>query len=95
MVHQVQKGVSRGGHAHLDTDQIILGFGGGLKVTVSDGTITQLFSVDDQSKGLYVPRKIWIKLHSFNKQSICIVLANTIYNKDKSKELRLKHQTLE
>ena len=84
MVHQVQKGISRGGHAHLDTDQIIMGFGGGLKVTVSDGTITQLYSVDDQSKGLYVPRKSWIKLHSFNKQSICIVLANTIYNKDKS-----------
>ena len=41
MVHQVQKGISRGGHAHLDTDQIIMGFGGGLKVTVSDGTITE------------------------------------------------------
>lgn len=84
IVHQVKTGSDRGGHAHLDTDQIIIGLGSGLDVTISDGTSKNLFKLNDPSKGLYVPRELWIKLHSFNENSICIVLANTIYDKKKS-----------
>lgn len=92
-VHQVVTGMERGGHAHRDTDQVLVGIHGSLKVDISDGKEMQTFLLDDPGKGIYVPRMLWIRLYQFRQDGICFVLASTNY--DRSKSIRTWEEYLE
>jgi hypothetical protein len=74
----------RGGHAHFDTDQLIIAISGSFIVDLSDGVTKHIYNVDDPTKGLYVPRMIFIQLKQFSKNAVCLVLANTHYDIKKS-----------
>jgi len=75
---------NRGGHAHIDTDQIIIAISGKLKIKLSDGINTKEYIMDDCTKGLYVPRLIFTDLYDFSSDAVCLVLANTHYDMKKS-----------
>ncbi len=92
-VHQVVPGVDRGGHAHRDTDQVVVGIHGSLKIDVSDGTTVKTYTLDNPGKGLFVPKLIWIRLYEFSADGVCLVLADTIY--DRSKSIRTWKEYLE
>jgi len=83
-VHQVVPGIDRGGHAHIDTDQVITAVHGGLQVDISDGKSVRTYQMDDPGKGLYVPRMFWIRLYDFSPGGVCLVFANTLYNMKQS-----------
>ena len=74
----------RGGHAHTDTDQVIVASSGSFKVDLSDGTAVETYELNDATKGLYVPRMVFIDLHAFSVDAVCLVLASTHYDMSKS-----------
>jgi len=74
----------RGGHAHIDTDQVIIAMSGTFKIKLFDGIDTEEYVMDNCTKGLYVPRLIFIDLYDFSSDAICLVLANTHYDMRKS-----------
>jgi hypothetical protein len=74
----------RGGHAHIDTDQVIIAIHGSFKVTLSDGHGKQIFDFNDAEKGLFVPKMIFTELFDFSSDAVCLVLANTHYDIGKS-----------
>lgn len=83
----------RGGHAHIDTDQVIIAMSGAFKIRLFDGIITEDYVMDDCSKGLYVPRLTFTDLYDFSPDAVCLVLANTHY--DMGKSLRNMHDYME
>ena len=74
----------RGGHAHMDTDQVIIAIHGSFKVTLSNGNEKQVFEFNDPEKGLFVPKMIFTELFEFSPDAVCLVLANTHYDIKKS-----------
>ena len=70
----------RGGHAHIDTAQIIIPISGSFKVTLFDGKSRQSHRLDSAVRGLYVPRMIFIELSEFLENSVCLVLASDHYD---------------
>ena len=82
----------RGGHAHVDTDQVIIAIHGRFKVTLSDGNEKQVFDFNDPEKGLFVPKMIFTELFDFSFDAVCLVLANTHY--DINKSIRTWHDYL-
>lgn len=74
----------RGGHAHTDTDQVIIASYGSFRVDISDGTRSKKYVLDDAQKGLYVPRMIFVKLYEFSQGAVCTVLSSTHYDMKKS-----------
>lgn len=76
----------RGGHAHIDTDQIVIPIHGTFKVQLYDGVELLEYIMDDCMKGLYIPRLTFTNLYDFSLDAVCLVLANTHY--DMSKSLR-------
>ena len=74
----------RGGHAHRDTDQIVIGVAGRLKMDLSDGTKTRTFELNDPCRGIYLPRMLYISLYDFSSEAVGLVLANTHYDISKS-----------
>ena len=76
----------RGGHAHADTDQVVIAAAGLFKMDLSDGTNTQTYVLGDPTRGVYTPRMVFIRLYDFSPGAVCLVLASTHY--DISKSLR-------
>lgn len=76
----------RGGHAHKDTDQVVIPISGSFKIKLFDGKESKVFQMDDCTKALYIPRLTFTDLYDFTSDAVCLVLANTHY--DMSKSLR-------
>ena len=74
----------RGGHAHTDTDQVVIAAAGRFKMDLSDGTNTQTYALNDPTRGVYTPRRLFIELYDFSPGAICLVLASTYYDMSKS-----------
>lgn len=74
----------RGGHAHIDTDQVVIPIYGSFKVTIFDGENTLTYTLDEATKGLYIPRLLFTDLYDFSPGAVCLVLANTHYDINKS-----------
>jgi dTDP-4-dehydrorhamnose 3,5-epimerase-like enzyme len=83
----------RGGHTHIDTDQVLISMSGTFKIRLFDGKNTVEHVMDDCTKGLYIPRLTFIDLYDFSPDAVCLVLANTHY--DMKKSLRNMHDYLE
>jgi uncharacterized protein YfaP (DUF2135 family) len=74
----------RGGHAHSDTDQVVIAAAGRFKMDLSNGTNTQTYVLDDPTRGIYTPRMVFIRLYDFSPGAVCLVLASTHYDISKS-----------
>ena len=75
----------RGGHAHIDTDQVVVAVHGSMLFTLTfpDGSTTE-FSLNDPGQGLYIPRLSFIEITNISSDAVCLVLANTFYDIKKS-----------
>jgi hypothetical protein len=78
-VYRVQPPYERGGHAHPDTELLLMCVSGQMKVDVSDPSATQTFELNDPSYGLYVPEMIWTRLYAFTPDAVCVAAASTHY----------------
>lgn len=76
----------RGGHAHMDTHQVVIAAAGSLTMDLSDGSRTVSFRLDDPTKGVYTPPMVFITLRDIGPDALCLVLADTHY--DMSRSLR-------
>ena len=72
----------RGGHANTDTDQVIIPIAGSFKMKLFDEKDSKTFDLNDATKGLYIPRMIFLDIFDFSADAVCLVLANTTYNAD-------------
>lgn len=75
---------ARGGHAHTDTDQVVIAVSGCFRIELYDGKESTTFIMSDPMKGLYIPRMIFINLSQFSDNAVCLVLASTHYDIRKS-----------
>jgi len=74
----------RGGHAHIDTDQVIIPISGSFKIKLFNGRESEEFFLDDCTKGLYADRLTYTDIYEFSQDAVCLVLANTHYDMGKS-----------
>lgn len=74
----------RGGHAHKDTDQVVIPISGSFMIKLFDGRESKVFEMNDCTKALYIPRLIFTDLYDFSTDAVCLVLANTHYDMGKS-----------
>lgn len=70
----------RGGHAHIDTDQVVIAMSGEFKISLFDGKEKKEYIMNDCTKGLYVPRLSFIDLYDFSADAVCLILTNTHYD---------------
>lgn len=74
----------RGGHAHRDTDQVIIGISGRHVIEVKDARRSLRFVLDDPNQGLYLPRMTFTSLLEFSPGAVSLVLASTHYDRSRS-----------
>lgn len=89
-LHQVR--AERGGHAHRDTDQLVVAACGSFEVELFDGDESAAYALDSPARGLYVPRMLLVDLKRFSPGAVCLVLASTHY--DMSRSIRSREEFL-
>jgi dTDP-4-dehydrorhamnose 3,5-epimerase-like enzyme len=96
-LYDVPGGETRGGHAHLDLQQLVVAVMGSFELVLDDGEERRTIRLDRAYQGVYVPRLIWRELVNFSSGCICMVLASRPYEendyiRDYSEFLECKRQ---
>ena len=81
-IYDVVGGSERGGHAHLDLDQVLVAVMGSFTVSLDDGESRRSVELNRPYSGLYIPRLIWRELRDFSSGAVCLVLASIPYGED-------------
>ena len=76
----------RGGHAHIDTDQVLICMSGSLDIELVYNEQVFHFHIDNPELGITIPRLTFVTMRNFSSDACVLVLANTHY--DYSKSLR-------
>jgi len=79
-VYDVKPPYERGGHAHRETDQLVICVAGTMKIDASDGSATRTFDLNSPTLGLYIPALIWTRLYEFTPDAVCIAAASGLYD---------------
>ena len=74
----------RGGHAHIDTDQVLIPIHGSLRVVLFNGKEREEYIMDDCTKGLYIPRLYFTDMYDFTPDAVCLLLSSTHYDMGRS-----------
>jgi len=78
-LYDIPGGESRGGHAHLNLQQLIIAASGSFDVLIDDGHNKKLVMLNRPYLGLLVVPGIWRELVNFSSGAICLVLASFKY----------------
>lgn len=71
--------VTRGGHAHLELEQVIVAVSGTIIFNIEDlGGNKKEFILDSPEKGLYIPKLIWRDI-KFSHSAVLLCLASEKY----------------
>jgi hypothetical protein len=81
-LYDVPGGESRGGHAHIELQQLIIAASGSFDVVLNDGHIKRTFELNRPYQGLLVVPGIWRELDDFSSGSVCLVLASLVYDEN-------------
>lgn len=90
-MHHITK--ARGGHAHRDTSQVLTAAAGSFTLELFDGTTTRTYTMDDPTKGIYMPPMVFVSHYDFSSDAVCLVFADTHY--DMSMSIRSREEYLE
>jgi len=70
---------TRGNHAHYETLQYIFCLNGSCNVTLTDGSTSETFFLDNPSIGLFKDKLTWIEMKDFSSDCVLMVVASTPY----------------
>lgn len=83
-MHDIIDGSERGGHTHIETDQFAIAIHGSVNLVLSNGKKSVEVELNDPTWGIFMPKLTWVRLYNFKNDAVCIVLANTHYDINKS-----------
>lgn len=83
-MHDITKDSIRGGHAHIETDQLAIAVNGSVDILLCNGKESVIVELNDPTWGIFLPRMTWTRLYNFKNNGVCMVLANTHYDIKKS-----------
>jgi len=74
----------RAGHAHRETDQVVIGAAGSSMMDISDGVTNHTYQLTDPAIGFYIPRMLFVRIYDLSTDALILVLANSHYDMSKS-----------
>lgn len=79
-ISNVQKGVTRGYHAHRRLHQVLICVKGSVKVKVVTPKEEEVFELNDQTEGLYLGPYTWREMFDFTEDAVLLVLASEYHD---------------
>jgi dTDP-4-dehydrorhamnose 3,5-epimerase-like enzyme len=79
-LYDVPGGAWRGGHAHKEMQQLMVAISGSFDVVLDDGYARERLHLNRSYHGLYIRPMVWREMNNFSSNSVCLVLASTLYD---------------
>jgi dTDP-4-dehydrorhamnose 3,5-epimerase-like enzyme len=81
-LYDIPSGAKRGGHAHIEQEELLIALSGSFEVVVKDGDSEKVIMLNRPNKGLIIPKGIWRELQNFSSGSVCLVLASDVFSEE-------------
>jgi len=81
-IYDVPGGESRGSHAYMELQEIIIALSGSFEVFLDDGMAQKTIILNRANYGLYVPNMLWRRMQNFSTNAVALVLASLPYSTD-------------
>jgi dTDP-4-dehydrorhamnose 3,5-epimerase-like enzyme len=72
----------RGGHSHINQDEILIALSGSFEVVLDDGLEKKTVLLNKPNVGLPIATGIWRELQNFSSGAVCFVIASDVFNED-------------
>lgn len=80
-LYDVPGGETRGGHAHIGTEQVMIAVSGSFDVVLENGrNARRVVTLNRSYYGLLISKMTWRELENFSSGAVCLVLASTRYD---------------
>jgi hypothetical protein len=81
-LYDIPSNETRGGHAHKELYQLVIGASGSFKIRLNDGVNYKNIFLNRPDFGLLIVPGIWRDLSDFSSGSVCLVFASEIYSEN-------------
>ena len=81
-LYDVPGGISRGGHAEINNEELVIALSGSFEILINDGTNTRTFTLNRSYYGLYVPAGLWREIENFSTNSFALEFGSEHYSKE-------------
>lgn len=78
-IYDVPGGEVRGGHAFIETEELIVALSGSFDLKLHNGNTEFLFSLNRSYYGVIVPKMVWRMIDNFSTNSLALIIASTDY----------------
>ena len=79
-IYDVQQGMRRGYHSHLDLQQALVCVHGSVKILVKTPFEEENILLDDPTRALYIGPMVWREMYDFSPDAVLLVLASKHYD---------------
>jgi dTDP-4-dehydrorhamnose 3,5-epimerase-like enzyme len=70
----------RGGHSHINQEEILIALSGSFEVSLDDGTEKKSFHLNKPNVGLHITTGIWRELQNFSSGAVCLVISSDVFD---------------
>ena len=81
-LYDIPSGGRRGGHSHVDCQELLVALSGSFDVIVNDGNEQKKITLNKPNVGLLIVNGIWRELENFSSGSVCLVLASEVFKEE-------------
>ena len=79
-LYDIPSGAKRGGHAHIDQEELLVSLSGSFEIILKDGLDEKLVTLNRPNIGLLIPKGIWRELQNFSAGSVCLVVTSDLFD---------------
>lgn len=79
-IYDVEAGMRRGYHSHLDLQQALICVHGSVKILVKTPFEEENILLDDPTRALYIGPMVWREMYDFSPDAVLLVLASKHYD---------------
>lgn len=79
-IYDVPGGESRGGHAFINNQEVVIALSGAFDVIVDDGERQKKFELNRSYYGLYIPAGLWRTIEDFSTNSFALEFGSEFYS---------------
>jgi len=79
-LYDVPSNAFRGGHAHINLNQVLIALSGSFDVVLNDGISRTIITLNKPNIGLYIPNGIWRELENFSSGAVCLTIVDELFD---------------
>lgn len=79
-LYDVPGGVSRGGHAEIQNEEVIIAISGAFDIVVDDGEHNKTFTLNRSYYGLFIPKGLWREIKNFSTNALALEFGSIPYD---------------